>query len=210
MQAVSVGNGARGCSWRWDNNLVLEAGAGFELQHGGSARGGSSSWRHGDCVFNNIFACSRAGGCRPNYTHVRGWTPADLANDTDVRASGPYPPPPDQADKSLRAWQVHASNLYFPGGPLFCSAPGSGCYDLAGWRSVSGGAFGNRSLVADPAFTDARPGAWPQGLQPAASSPARRAGRAILHDFGALRDFGGTPVDLAAPDLGPYIVASRL
>ena len=106
-KAVSVGQGASGCSWRWDNNLVLDAGTGFEWQHGGSARGGPSSYRHGDCAFNNIFACSPAAGCRENYTHVHGWVAADLENDSDV----------------------HANNLYWPAGQLFCSSPGVGCYD---------------------------------------------------------------------------------
>jgi hypothetical protein len=176
-KAVSTGSGADACSWRWDNNLVLDVGAGFEIKEGGHQYA-----NHGDCVFNNIFACSISSGCRANYTHVKGWVPPDVALDSDV----------------------HASNTYWPDGALFCSSSGVGCYDLPGWQNVSGGSFGSHSLVADPLFTSNDPSSWPQGLRPTANSPVRRAGRAILQDFGAVHDFSGMPVELVTPDIGPY------
>ena len=72
------------CTWRWENNVVVAAGVGFDTQYMAG-----QAIIHGDCVHNNIFACephtrrpaanppavatSRMMLCKPSYVHHAGW-----------------------------------------------------------------------------------------------------------------------------------------
>ena len=201
------------CDWRWENNVVVSAGVGFETQY---MAGVQPPPVHGDCVINNIFACdpaatstlspsskalgavaapsvasSAAAGCKTNYRHHVGWIPNWSSAD------------------------VYNNNLYWPKGALFCSRSSytnnsTGCVDLAGWAALSHGAVGNGSAVADPLFADTRAAARPDGLKPAVASAAFKSGDgAVFARWGLPAvDFSGTIIpEKRRPDIGAFVIA---
>ena len=93
------------CGWRFLNNVVLDAGVGFELQdmEGNPAPQGS-------CAINNIFACGLPDGppCASGYKHQAG-----VARDSTVLSN----------------------NLYFPDNTSFFCGDGQDCGDFATWAA---------------------------------------------------------------------------
>ena len=161
------------CGWRFFNNVVLDAGVGFELQ---DMSGNPDA--QGSCVLNNIFACGLPGAttteCAPGYRHQTG---------------------------VARNSTVLSNNLYYPdNASFFCGAPGApqqcGAFDA--WVAANRQNVGAGSAVGDPQFADARQAAWPEGLRPKKGSPAIGRGRAV----GLAVDFDGGAVPATAPDVG--------
>ena len=72
------------CAWRFLNNVVLDAGVGFDLQ---DMQGNPDP--QGSCAMNNIFACGLPGGvpCAPGYKHQSG-----IARDATVLSNNLYYP----------------------------------------------------------------------------------------------------------------------
>jgi hypothetical protein len=139
------------CGWRFLNNVVLDAGIGFELQ----AMAGNPD-PQGTCAVNNIFACGLgAQPCDPGYRHQVGVP----ANATTISNNLYFP------DRDT----------------YFCASgkegATSGCTAFAEWAKMHSNNAGTESVVADPQFADAS--RWPDGLRPTAGSAAAAHGRPV-------------------------------
>lgn len=137
------------CGWRFLNNVVLDAGVGFELQ---DMEGNPAA--QGSCAINNIFACGLPNGppCAPGYKHQAG-----VARDSTVLSN----------------------NLYFPDNTSFFCGRDQECGNFATWAVHNRHNAGAGSHVGDPQFVDARQAAWPTGLRLKRESPAIGQGRAV-------------------------------
>ena len=185
LSSASGNEAADRASWRWINNVVINASVNFETRYSS----GAVPVPHGDLVANNLFV-------QPTVHHQDGAMPAHSADDTDAFFNNAFWP--------------DANGLFCYGGsdpPIDAKSWSTNCTtSFAAWASrFSASVVAAKTVVlVDPKFeSDSSQMPLPNAARPSAGALAG-AGRSFPYQVSFARtDIGGRPVK-SPPSIGAF------